>query len=65
MIPFIIALGAAFIALYLYFNTQEEILKIAAGLVAIICLLSGLWFAPLVVKVFVVVTPFVTEKFQW
>ncbi len=65
MIPLTIALVAAFIAIYFYFNTKEEMLKIAAGLVAVLSLLSGLWFAPLVVKVLVVLTPFVGEKLQW
>jgi hypothetical protein len=39
-------------------------LKIAAGFVAVACVLSGLWFAPLLVKVLVVVIPFVGEKLQ-
>ncbi len=65
MITLTIALVAASIAIYFYFKTKEEMLKIAAGLVAVLCLLSGLWFAPLVVKVLVVLTPFVGEKLQW
>ncbi|MDR9404847.1 MAG: hypothetical protein RI580_15575 [Halothece sp. Uz-M2-17] len=62
MIPLILALIAGLAAIYFYFNTKEEMLKIAAGFIAIVCVLSGLWFAPLLVKVLVVVTPFVGEK---
>ena len=64
MVPLIFALLAGLVAVYCYFNTKEEMLKIAAGFIAIVCLLSGLWFAPLLVKVLVVVTPFVGEKLQ-
>jgi membrane protein YdbS with pleckstrin-like domain len=64
MIPLIVALLAGIAAIYFYFNTKEEMLKIAAGFVAVVCVLSGLWFAPLLVKVLVVVTPFVGEKLQ-
>jgi hypothetical protein len=64
MIPLIFALIAGLAAVYFYFNTKEEMLKIAAGFIAVVCVLSGLWFAPLLVKVLVVVTPFVGEKLQ-
>lgn len=64
MVPLIFALLAGLVAVYCYFNTKEEMLKIAAGFIAIVCVLSGLWFAPLLVKVLVVVTPFVGEKLQ-
>lgn len=64
MIPLVWALMAGLVAVYLYFNTKEEMLKIAAGFIAVVCVLSGLWFAPLLVKVLVVVTPFVGEKLQ-
>lgn len=62
MVPLIIALITGLVAIYFYFNTKEEMLKIAAGFVAVLCMLSGLWFAPLLVKVLVVATPFVGEK---
>ena len=64
MIPLILALIAGIVAAYFYFNTKEEMLKIAAGFIAVVCVLSGLWFAPLLVKVLVVVTPFVGERLQ-
>lgn len=64
MIPLIFALLAGLVAVYFYFNTKEEMLKIAAGFVVVLCVLSGLWFAPLIVKLLVVVTPFVGGKFQ-
>jgi len=64
MIPLILALLAGLVAVYFYFNTKEEMLKIAAGFIAVACVLSGLWFAPLLVKLLVVLTPFVGEKLQ-
>ncbi|PSO49792.1 MAG: hypothetical protein BRC33_05535 [Cyanobacteria bacterium SW_9_44_58] len=64
MIPLIIALLAGLMAIYFYFNTKEEMLKLASGFVAVVCLVSGLWFAPLLVKLLVVATPFVGEKLQ-
>jgi hypothetical protein len=64
MIPLILALLAGLVAVYFYFNTKEEMLRIAAAFVAVVCILSGLWFAPLLVKVLVVVTPFIGEKLQ-
>ncbi|QDZ40298.1 hypothetical protein FRE64_10230 [Euhalothece natronophila Z-M001] len=62
MIPLIFTIIIALIAVYFYLNTKEEMLRIAAGFVAIMCVLSGLWFAPLAVKVLVVATPFIGEK---
>ncbi len=62
MIPLTITFIAALIAVYFYFNTKEEMLRIAAGFIAVMCILSGLWFAPLLVKVLVVATPFIGEK---
>jgi membrane protein YdbS with pleckstrin-like domain len=64
MIPLIIALVAGLVAIYFYFNTKEEMLKLASAFVAVVCLVSGLWFAPLLVKLLVVATPFVGEKLQ-
>lgn len=64
MIPLILALLAGLVAVYFYFNTKEEMLKIAAGFIAVACVLSGLWFAPLLVKLLVVLTPFVGGKLQ-
>jgi len=64
MMPLIFALITGLAAVYFYFNTKEEMLKIAAGFIAVACVLSGLWFAPLLVKVLVVVTPFVGERLQ-
>lgn len=62
MIPLIVTFIAALIAVYFYFNTKEEMLRIAAGFIAVMCVLSGLWFAPLIVKVVVVATPLIGEK---
>ena len=62
MTPLIITFIVAIIAVYFYFNTKEEMLKIAAGFIAVMCILSGLWFAPLLVKVLVVAAPFIGEK---
>ena len=62
MIPLTITFITALIAVYFYFNTKEEMLRIAAGFIAVACILSGLWFAPLLVKVLVVATPFIGEK---
>ncbi len=64
MIPLTLALIAGLVAVYLYFNTSEEMMKIAAGFIAVVCFLSGLWFAPLLVKVLIVLTPFVGQKLQ-
>lgn len=64
MIPLILALVTGLVAVYFYFNTTEEMLKIASAFVAVVCFVSGLWFAPLLVKLLVVVTPFVGQKLQ-
>jgi len=64
MIPLVFALLVGLVAVYFYFNTQEEMLKIAAAFIAVVCVLSGLWFAPLLVKVLVVLAPFVGAKLQ-
>jgi membrane protein YdbS with pleckstrin-like domain len=64
MIPLILALLAGLVAVYFYFNTKEEMLRIAAAFVAVVCILSGLWFAPLLVKVLVVLTPLIGQKLQ-
>ncbi|MDY7016449.1 MAG: hypothetical protein SVX43_23195 [Cyanobacteriota bacterium] len=62
--PLLFNLAVAAVAVYLTFNTHEEIIKVAATFVAIVCLFLCLFFAPLFVKLLVLTLPFVVEKFR-
>lgn len=62
--PLLINLAVASVAVYLTFNTQEEIVKVATAFVAIMCLFLCLFFAPLFLKVLILILPFGWEKFR-
>lgn len=46
LVPFLTAFAFASIAVCLYVNVREEIIKVGAGIVAILCGLLCLYFAP-------------------
>jgi hypothetical protein len=62
--PLLVNLALTGVAVYLTFNTQEEIIKVAAAFVAIISLFLCLFFAPLFLKLLIVTLPFILEKFR-
>jgi hypothetical protein len=55
--PLFISLSVASVALLLKVSTQEEIVKVAAGGVAILCLFLSLYFAPLWIKAILLMIP--------
>ncbi|MGB3507927.1 MAG: hypothetical protein WBA93_01520 [Microcoleaceae cyanobacterium] len=63
MIPAsLMSLVISFLAVYLYFNTTEEIVKVVAAGIALLCLFLSLVFAPwaviLILVVFLVIFRF-------
>lgn len=55
--PLFISLSVASAALLLKVRTQEEIVRVAAGGVAILCLFLSLYFAPLWIKALLLTIP--------
>lgn len=62
--PLLINLAVAAVAVCLTFNTQEEIVKVAATFVAIVSLFLSLFFAPLFVKLLILALPFLLGKLR-
>jgi len=56
LLPFLTALALAAIACCLYVNVGEEMIKVGAGIVAIVCGLLCLFFAPWPVEIPLVVS---------
>ncbi|BAU66954.1 hypothetical protein STA3757_43600 [Stanieria sp. NIES-3757] len=62
LIPLLISLGLGIAALTIKAQVTEEIEALSAGLVAGICLLLSLVFAPLLIKVLILIVIFATNK---
>lgn len=62
--PLLISLSVASLAVYLRISTQEEIVKVTAGAIAIIGLLLSLYFAPMWIKALVLTIPFFSSRFN-
>ncbi len=62
--PFAISLAIASLAVFLNLNAREEIVKVAAAFVALVCVLLTLFFAPIVLKLLVVAIPLLGSKVQ-
>lgn len=65
LVPSLMALAIAAVAVCLSVNTKEEMVKVAAVGTAGLCLLISLVFAPWMVKLAIVALPLVSEKFHW
>lgn len=64
LVPLLTSLAIASGAICLSVNTREEIVRVAAVVVAIICLFLSLVFAPMLVKLAIVLAPPVLEKLK-
>ncbi|MBD2576566.1 hypothetical protein H6G50_02545 [Oscillatoria sp. FACHB-1406] len=62
--PLFVNLGVAAVALYLALNTPEEIVRVAAGFVAVLCSFLTLFFAPWPVKLLLLLLPFAIGKLR-
>ncbi|MEM9539195.1 MAG: hypothetical protein AAGA60_06740 [Cyanobacteria bacterium P01_E01_bin.42] len=62
--PLAIGLSVAFMAICLNLSSNEEIIKVIAAIVALLCLFVSLWFAPLFIKIPLVAIVFMSEKFD-
>jgi hypothetical protein len=60
--PLFINLTVAAVAICLTFNTKEEVVKVAAIFIAGLSLFLCLFFAPLLLKLLILVIPFLLEK---
>ncbi len=62
--PLTIGLSIAFMAICLNFNSNEEIIKVTAAIVALVCLFVSLLFSPLIVKIPIVAILLISNKFN-
>ncbi|MEA5420589.1 hypothetical protein VB712_15255 [Spirulina sp. CCNP1310] len=62
--PLLISLSVASLAVYLRISTQEEIVKVSAGAIAIIGLLLSLYFAPMWIKALLLTFPLFNNRFN-
>jgi len=62
--PFAITLAIASLALVLNLSAREEIVKVTAASIALICVLLSLFFAPLVLKLLAIAVPLLEGKFH-
>lgn len=62
--PLLISLSVASLAVYLRVSSQEEIVKVTAGAIAIIGLLLSLYFAPMWMKALVLAFPLFNSRFN-
>jgi len=62
LVPSLISLAVASLAFCLSVNTTEEIVKVAATVLAAFCLILSVIFAPWMVKLALVAIPLVSQK---
>ncbi|MEA5470501.1 hypothetical protein [Spirulina sp. 06S082] len=62
--PLTIGLSIALMAIYLNFSSNEEIVKVTAAIVALVCLLLSLVFCPLMIKIPIVAILLISNKFN-
>lgn len=62
LVPLFVSLAIASAAIFLSFNTREEMVKVASVFIAGLCLLFSLFFAPAFVKLLIIVIPFLSKK---
>jgi hypothetical protein len=62
LVPSLMALAVASLAFCLSVNTTEEIVKVAAMVLAVLCLILSLVFAPWIVKLVLLAIPLLTQK---
>lgn len=60
--PLLISLSVASLAVYLRVSSQEEIVKVTAGAIAIIGLLLSLYFAPMWIKALLLTVPLFNHR---
>ncbi|TVQ58598.1 MAG: hypothetical protein EA366_06440 [Spirulina sp. DLM2.Bin59] len=60
--PLLISLSVASLAVYLRVSSQEEIVKVTAGAIAIIGLLLSLYFAPMWIKALLLTVPLFNNR---
>ncbi len=60
--PLLISLSIASVAVCLNINTQEEIVKVTAGFIALLCLFLSLFFAPWFLKLLILGLPLAMDK---
>ncbi|MBW4649260.1 MAG: hypothetical protein KME06_11305 [Kastovskya adunca ATA6-11-RM4] len=64
LLTFIVALVLASVAACLSINTSEEIVQVAAAVTAGICLFFSLIFAPIAIKLMILLSPLFSKKIQ-
>lgn len=62
LVPSLMSLAIASVAVCLSVNTKEEMVKVAAAGIAAFCLILSLVFAPWIVKLGLLAVPFITQK---
>lgn len=62
LVPSLISLAIASLAFCLSVNTTEEIIKVATTVLAALCAILSVIFAPWIVKLALLVIPFVSRK---
>jgi hypothetical protein len=62
--PLTIGLSIAVMAIYLNVSSKEEIVKVTAAIVALVCLLISLVFSPLIIKIPIVAIVLMGNKFN-
>lgn len=62
LVPSLISLAIASLAFCLSVNTTEEVIKVAATVLAGFCVILSLIFAPWMVKLALLAIPFLSQK---
>ena len=62
LVPSLMTLGIATVALFLSINSKEEIVKVAMAFLALICLFFALIYSPWFVKAFCIAIPLILDK---
>lgn len=62
LVPSLISLAIASLAFCLSVNTSEEVVKVAAAVLAALCVILSLIFAPWMVKLALLAIPFLSQK---
>jgi hypothetical protein len=65
LVPSLVTFTLATVAALFSINTKEEVFKVSMGFISALSALLTLIFAPLIVKIFIVIVPLVLDKLNY
>lgn len=65
LVPLLISISLTSVAVYFSMNSEEEVFQVAAASCALLCLFLSLFFAPVAVKLLIVVVPFLGKRINY